>query len=72
MKHYTLQWYSRWNMSYYMLSEEKRTKTDQSVIISSRDITIWLLSMISNCENLVSASFKYVYNLQIKVDYVTI
>ena len=55
-----------------MLSEEKRTKTDQSVIISSRDITIWLLSMISNCENLVSASFKYVYNLQIKVDYVTI
>ena len=68
MNHNKIQWYSRWNMSNRMLSEEKG-KRNWSMLMSSQDITLLLYPVMSKCRYPVSA---YSNIFQIKVNNVTI
>ena len=53
----TMRWYSKWNMSNHMLSEENT----RSILMPSQDITLLLSPVISSCSDVISASFKHVY-----------
>ena len=59
----TMQWYSRWNMSNHMLSEEKKHK-NWSVLMSSQDI-----AFVIHCdEQLWRSSFNLLKYFPIKVN----
>ena len=62
------QWYSRWNMSNCMLSEEK-SKQNWSMLMSSQDITLLLYPVMSKCRYPVST---YSNIFPIKVNDITI
>ena len=54
INHNTIQWYSVWNTSNRMLSEEK-SKENWSMLMSSQDITLLLHPVMSKCRYPVSA-----------------
>ena len=54
INHNTIQWYSRWNTSNLVLSEEKRTKI-WSILMSSQDAMILLYPAMSSCGDPASA-----------------
>ena len=68
INHNTIQWYSRWNVSNRMLSEEK-SKRNWSMLMSSQDTTLLLYLAMSKYRYLVS---DYSNNFPIKVNDVTI
>ena len=65
--HNTIQWYSRWNTSNRMLSEEK-SKRNWSMLMSSQDTTL----LLYHDEQMQISSFSLFKHFPIKVNNVTI
>ena len=71
INHNTIQWYSRWNTSNLVLSEEKRTKI-WSILMSSQDAMILLYPAMSSCGDPASARSNTFTIFPIKVNDVAI